>query len=121
MIVYKLGGFVNDAHAKLVEVSPKRAVVRLGNCGLVPSWGGSDAKRPVELVVEFVNDPPNLPRSRRVASQQVLVSVRIRPLGWVRSTKVFQARPAGGEHHAFVLYCRVVEFPNSPAPSRFIT
>jgi diguanylate cyclase (GGDEF)-like protein/PAS domain S-box-containing protein/putative nucleotidyltransferase with HDIG domain len=92
MIVYKLGGFVNDAHAKLVEVSPKRAVVRLGNCGLLPIWGRSDAKRPVELVVEFGNDPPNLPRSRRVASQQVPVSVRIRPLGWVRSTKVFQAR-----------------------------
>jgi diguanylate cyclase (GGDEF)-like protein/PAS domain S-box-containing protein len=36
MIVYKLGGFVRDEHGALTEVSPTRAVIRLGRRNLLP-------------------------------------------------------------------------------------
>src|SRR6185369_6339882 len=56
MVVYKLGGFVNDEKAKLVEVTPTRALLKLGNVGLLPFWGGTDEKRPVEVEIDFGHD-----------------------------------------------------------------
>ncbi|MEX0701748.1 MAG: diguanylate cyclase [Planctomycetales bacterium] len=91
MIVYKLGGFVTDHHARLVEVAPKRAVLRVGRSGLLPFWGNVDDRRPVEIEVEFGDETPGHVRRRR-GSPEVPVEVRIRPLGWIRSSDVFQSR-----------------------------
>jgi len=92
MIVYKMGGFVSDHRATLVEVTPNRAVVRMGSRGLLPFWGGSDARRPIELEIEFGDQTPGRSKPSRSASRQVDVEVRVRPLGWIRDVEVFQAR-----------------------------
>ena len=92
MVVYKLGGFVTDQRARLLEVTPQRAVMRLGNRGLLPFWGGSDENRPVELEVEFDDTPVGAPRGGSAQSLPVCVNVRIRPLGWIRNADVFQGR-----------------------------
>ncbi len=94
MVVYKLGGFVDDRHVKLLEVAPRRAVMRLGSRGLLPFWGGSDQSRPVELEIEFSDEPIGIPRGKFVVPGQVCVNVRIRPLGWIRHANVFQERAA---------------------------
>jgi hypothetical protein len=91
MIIYKLGGFVNDLSATLVEVTPKRAVIRTGARGLLPFWGKSDDRRPVRLDIEFGDEPVGS-SSHNAASHRVEVTVRMRPLGWVRNRDVFEAR-----------------------------
>ena len=90
MIVYKLGGFVTDQKAKLVEVMPKRVVIRVGRRGLLPYWGSRDEKRPVELIVEFDDDPSS--QGRRGASKRSEISICIRPVGSVKDADEFQAR-----------------------------
>jgi diguanylate cyclase (GGDEF)-like protein len=92
MVVYKMGGFVNDHSAQLIEVTPKRAVVRMGRRGLLPFWGSVDDRRPIELEVEFGDQSNERGRKQRAAAQFVGVDVRIRPLGWVRDAEAFQAR-----------------------------
>lgn len=92
MIVYKLGGFVTDHNARLTEVTPKRASVRIGSSGLLPFWGKSVDRQPVELVIEFGNEAAAATRSQRVASKQVTVQVQVRPLGWIKDPAVFDRR-----------------------------
>jgi diguanylate cyclase (GGDEF)-like protein/putative nucleotidyltransferase with HDIG domain len=90
MIVYKLGGFVTDQKANLVEVTPKRVVIRVGRRGLLPFWGNSDEKRPVELIVEFDDDPSD--QGRQAATKRSKISICIRPVGSVKDADEFQAR-----------------------------
>jgi len=92
MIVYKLGGFVNDHHAELKEATRHRAIVQLGQRGLLPYWGKTDAKRPVELTIDFGNAPPASGLQRRSASKQVPIEVSVRPVGRIRDSQVFQQR-----------------------------
>lgn len=92
MIVYKLGGFVTDHNARLTEVTPKRAVVKLGSTGLLPFWGKSVDRQPVELIIEFGNEAAAASRTQRVASKQVTVQVQVRPLGWISDAAVFDRR-----------------------------
>lgn len=92
MIVYKLGGFVNDECAKLVEVTPKRAVIRLGSRSMFPFWRDKGDRQPVEMVVEF-GEQKNVPtRRRHAASRTVAVEVRIHPLDSTRDADAFQRR-----------------------------
>lgn len=93
MVVYKLGGFVHDHKAKLLEVTSERALVRLGTRGLLPFWGGSDHSRPVTL--EIIFGDPNRSRSPG-RTVQVTVEVRVRPLGWIRNSDTFVARAKRG-------------------------
>lgn len=92
MVVYKLGGFVHDLRAQLVEVTPQRAVVRIGDLGLWPFWGSIDERRPVELELEIGEPGHGSGRPHRVAARQVTVQAKVRPLGWVRNSHVFQLR-----------------------------
>lgn len=91
MVVYKMGGFVNDHRAKLIEVTPQRAVLRMGRRGLLPFWGNVDSRRPIEIEIEF-GDQVGCQRRQRTASRSVSVEVRVRPLGWIRNADVFQSR-----------------------------
>ena len=91
MIVYKLGGFVNDQRAALKEVSAKRAIIQLGSRGVLPLWGLSDDRRPVELTVEFGEEELS-GRGGVRAARKVPIQVVIRPVGWVRKAEVFQSR-----------------------------
>lgn len=90
MVVYKLGGFVNDNEARLLEVTPERTVIRLGRTGLLPFWGRSESSRPVLLVVELEN-AESARRATR-GSSVIRVTARVTPLGWVRKSETFQAR-----------------------------
>ncbi|MGH7127947.1 MAG: GGDEF domain-containing protein, partial [Planctomycetaceae bacterium] len=92
MIVYKLGGFVTDENARLVEVRNGRAVVRHGSRGMVPFWGRTEDRQPVELVIDFGEDHSRRGGDRRHAARKVDVDVCIRPIGWVRKPDVFHAR-----------------------------
>ncbi|MEO1995570.1 MAG: diguanylate cyclase, partial [Planctomycetaceae bacterium] len=88
LIVHKLGGFIDELQAKLVEVAPTRAVLRVGVKGLLPFWGTNSDRQPVELEMEFAP----VPRMPRAVSSRVCVTVWIRPLGWIRDPLVFQLR-----------------------------
>jgi hypothetical protein len=92
MIVYKLGGFVRDEHGSLTEVLPTRAVIRVGRRGLIPFWGRSGISQPVTAIVEFGNEKATPSRRQKVASKQVVIKVRVEPLGWIRNSDVFQRR-----------------------------
>jgi diguanylate cyclase (GGDEF)-like protein len=96
MIVYKLGGFVNDTRAKLLEVSPNRAVLRVGSRGLLPFWGDTDERRPVQIEIEFGQQAPGV---KSAASRQVGVNVTIRPVGWVFNSETFQNRARRAMKH----------------------
>jgi diguanylate cyclase (GGDEF)-like protein/putative nucleotidyltransferase with HDIG domain/PAS domain S-box-containing protein len=91
MIAYKLGGFVSDHNAKLIHAAPGRACIRVGR-RLLPYWGSTDSKRPVDLILEFGDDQKVSARNPRSASAQITVKVEIRPRGAVSDPEVFQAR-----------------------------
>ncbi|QDT99764.1 putative diguanylate cyclase YdaM [Gimesia aquarii] len=92
IVVYKLGGFVNDNDAKLTEVNTSHAILRLGQTGLLPFWGKTDDRRPVEVEVEFGNFVKKTDGNKRSSTSQVEIKVRISPLGWVKQTTQFQQR-----------------------------
>jgi len=92
MIVYKLGGFVDDHNAKLLEVNAKRAIIRVGSRGLFRNWGKTDERQPIELVVAFGDEETSLPGIRRSPSRQITVLVEIRPLGKIADADIFQSR-----------------------------
>lgn len=92
IIVYKLGGFVNDCEAKLTEVSTNRAVLRLGKSGFLPFWGKSETQKPVEVEVEFGNTIKKTNSNNRTSTSQVEISIKISPLGWVKKPTLFQQR-----------------------------
>ncbi len=92
MIVYKLGGFVSDQKAKLVDVTPKRATLQLGTRGLLPFWGATENRQPVEVTVNFGNSDfiPGVPRQSAVPRVKIVVTIR--PLGWCRDHEAFERR-----------------------------
>lgn len=92
IVVYKLGGFVNDNDAKLTEVNTSRAVLRLGQSGLLPFWGKTDDRKPVEVEVEFGDFVKKTNGKNRSSTSQVEIMVRISPLGWVKQSTQFQQR-----------------------------
>lgn len=94
IVVYKLGGFVNDNDARLTEVNPNRAVMRLGKAGLLPFWGKTDDRRPIEVELVFDNATRKSTSGSRNASPRVDVMIRMTPLGWIKQPQIFQQRAA---------------------------
>lgn len=92
MIVYKLGGFVDDHQAKLMEVEPERVVMRLGNRGVLPGWGNQDARRPVTVEVVFGKEEAQQPDKQVARARRVEILTTITPVGRIRKDDVFQAR-----------------------------
>lgn len=91
MLVYKLGGFVDDVNAKLTVVTPERVVMQLGSRGVIPSWGKHDGRRPVTLEVVFGNvEQESQKKVARARRMQILTTIR--PVGWIRNEDVFQER-----------------------------
>lgn len=87
MAVFKLGGFLRDENAVLVDVAPGRATLRMGRPALFGGWGSRGKNRPVEVRLEF-GDPSATPERGR----PIDVRVAVRPLARVRSADVFKAR-----------------------------
>ncbi len=92
IVIYKLGGFVDDHRASLREVTSERVVIRIGSRGILPFWGGSDRTRPVEMELEFGDRITKTRRRSKEASSRVEIQVRIRPIGIARNREAFQAR-----------------------------
>ncbi|MCH9655673.1 MAG: diguanylate cyclase [Planctomycetes bacterium] len=94
IIVYKLGGFVNDNGAHLTEVRTNRAVLRLGKSGLLPFWGKTDDRQPVQVEIEFgsVSSNTSATTTSRASTPLVEITITISPLGWVKKPTLFQRR-----------------------------
>lgn len=90
MIVYKLGGFLADEEARLVEAKEEEATLHLGSRGLLGSWGSTDDRQPVSVHVSF--STKGNAKNPAAASTRVPVHVIVRPRGWVRNSEVFQSR-----------------------------
>jgi diguanylate cyclase (GGDEF)-like protein/putative nucleotidyltransferase with HDIG domain len=91
MIVYKLGGFVRDQNVKLKKVTEDRVSIKMGSAGLLRVWGSAPERQPVEITIDFgARTAPN--QGRRAAAPHVEVHTKIRPIGIVRKSAVFQAR-----------------------------
>lgn len=93
MVVYKLSAFLENTDAQLKKVTTDRVEMQAGRRGLLSSWGKSDDRKPVDIVLEFSDSlPPREFNGRKVRSNQVMVHVRITPVGLVRQRDVFEAR-----------------------------
>jgi diguanylate cyclase (GGDEF)-like protein/putative nucleotidyltransferase with HDIG domain/PAS domain S-box-containing protein len=93
MIVYKLGGFVIEEDAELLEVTTERVRMRLGRRTLFSKWGRSDDTRPVEVDLDFGSEVALRDvNGRKVKSNQIQVSVKIVPVGRVKDRDVFLER-----------------------------
>jgi diguanylate cyclase (GGDEF)-like protein/putative nucleotidyltransferase with HDIG domain/PAS domain S-box-containing protein len=90
MIVYKLGGFVADEHARLVDGNSEEATLHLGSGGLLGGWGSTDDRQPVSVCVRFSNKRAG--KNSTAASTRVPVEVTIRPRGRVPNSEKFQSR-----------------------------
>lgn len=87
MAVFKLGGFVREEEAVLTDVSPGRAVLRMGSTNFLGGWGTTSARRPVQVTLDFSEDV-----SRTGASNPITVQVTIQPIGRIRNSDIFRAR-----------------------------
>jgi diguanylate cyclase (GGDEF)-like protein len=93
LIVFKIGGFVNQADARVLEVTPERVRMRLGRTGLLSGWGRSNERKPVEVALDFGSGAPiRVINGRTVKSNQILVRVKIVPVGRIKSREVFLER-----------------------------
>jgi diguanylate cyclase (GGDEF)-like protein len=91
MIVYKLGGFLYDMHAKLLHVDRRHVSMRVGKKGLLPYWARQDDDRPVLIDLEL-GEGWNQQRSDKGLLTNTRINVKIRPDGWVRSQETFLKR-----------------------------
>ncbi len=93
MIVYKLGGFVNEKEAHLLEVTTERVRMRLGRRTLFSSWGKTDDTQPVDVALEFGSETALRDiNGRKVKSNQIQVTVKIVPVGRAKDRDVFLSR-----------------------------
>jgi diguanylate cyclase (GGDEF)-like protein/putative nucleotidyltransferase with HDIG domain len=100
MIVLKLGSFVREQQARLIETSYGRVVIRLGTTFLLPFWGRKTHRQPVRMEITYGPPPKELePNARRGASERSCFQVKILPTGWPPDAATFQARA----RHAFRL------------------
>ena len=92
MIVYKLKALVDEHSARLLEVTPTKVRMQLGQRGIVPFWGGSPERQPVEVSLEFGDERSMVARGASRLSQ---ITVKITPLGWATNADLFQTRAKG--------------------------
>ena len=89
MIVYKLKAFVDGNGAKLGKVNAKSVEMRLGTRGILPGWGKTGDRQPVDIRLE-IGDSRTI--TQRGANRLVEIKVRITPIGRVRKVDVFKTR-----------------------------
>jgi len=93
MIVYKLGGFVIENDAELLDVATERVRMQIGRRTLFSKWGKTDDTRPVEVELDFGSEGALRDvNGRKVKSNQIQVTVKIQPVGRVRDREVFLER-----------------------------
>ena len=92
MVVYKLGGFVSDHDAEILEVDPKKVEIRVGKRTLLGGWGRHKSKQPVHVVIQFGEQQVGANRGPMAASRQVEVQVTIIAIGLPTNDTMFQRR-----------------------------
>jgi diguanylate cyclase (GGDEF)-like protein/putative nucleotidyltransferase with HDIG domain len=88
-VIYKLGGFVNDHHGVIRDVSPHKVVILLGSTGLWPFWGSRRNRQPVHVELSFGE---KIASAGGRGTPRVNIRTVIRPEGWVRNRDVFLDR-----------------------------
>lgn len=91
MVIYKLGGYVQDYGARIVEVTSDHVLLRQGHRGWFGYWGNSPDRQPVEIEVLFSN-PLGAGATRGRTAAKINIGLKIRPLGWVRQREAFHNR-----------------------------
>ena len=89
MVVFKLGGFVSDHKAVLLEVTTERVIMRIGRSSWLPSLRWTPPPPPVEIELIMAGLSDSRVKS---GSQRLRISTKVRPQGWVRDSRVFQHR-----------------------------
>jgi len=91
MVIYKLGGYVEDYGARLVEVTADHVLLKQGRATLFGYWGSTPETQPVEIRVQFSNPLGAHARKGR-STAKINIGLKIRPLGWCRSRDAFNQR-----------------------------
>lgn len=86
MAVHKLGGFVKDHHAQLVDVARDRVVLRLHGGGLLGLFQSSPSRQGIEIEMQMEG------AARSGTLQKLRINVVVRPIGWIRDAKSFRER-----------------------------
>ncbi len=93
MVVLKFGSFVKEQQAKLIDVKQGKAVLRLGNTLLLPFWGSSPKRQPVEMQINFGPPPKHIQQTiKQGVSERTYFEITITPRGWAKDVQTFQAR-----------------------------
>ena len=93
MIVLKFGSFVREQKARLVKTSHGHIVIRMGDTFLLPFWGASEKRQPVEVEIKFGPPPKDvLLPNRQGATERTYFQVRITPRRWPPDVTTFQSR-----------------------------
>ena len=88
-VIYKLGGFVNDHHGVILDVTPHKVSIRLGHVGLWPFWGSSRKWQPVHMELSFGE---RIVAAGGRGTPRVNIRTSIKPESYVRSREVFLNR-----------------------------
>lgn len=91
MVIYKLGGYVQDYGARIVEVTSDHVLLRQGRRPLLGFWGGTPESQPVEIEVLFSN-PLGAAATKGRSATKINIGLKIRPIGWVRQRDAFHNR-----------------------------
>lgn len=86
MTVHKLGGFVKDHHAQLIDVARDRVLLRLNGAGLMGFFRSNHERQGLEIELLMEGN------SRGTGLQKLRINVVMRPYGWFRDARCFQER-----------------------------
>ncbi len=77
LIVYKLGGFIDELKAKLIKVDEGELRLEVGSKGFFGNgWGKTEDKQPVSMLIEIGQEAVDNRRTKRVQ-----IDVTIKPIG----------------------------------------
>lgn len=89
MLPFKLKGFVQDNHAKIIEVKDSELILNVGSCGLLGGWGSKPDKQPVKIRIEI----SDLPRNEKVSgTKRLLLKTTTEPIGRPAKHETFANR-----------------------------
>lgn len=92
MLIYKLGGFVNDADAKILDVGQRHLHLKIGKPTLFGGWGKQAKNQPVRVEVTYEQTDPNDRRKLKRDEQRHPFHVTVTPLVNVSNAKSFRDR-----------------------------
>ena len=91
ILVYKLKGFVQDHHARLLDVKPNLVAIKLGETSFTRRWGRTAERQPVEMIVTMC-EVESL--GKRATTRRVKLEVTVTPVGKAPDEATFDSRAA---------------------------